>query len=223
MRRVDLAAERAGQPDLVDRVDRQVVHQQADAGVERGLRELDRADVVLGDDDPRAAGDPVVEDVAERPAVGDDPRRARGQRPVDDAVRGDDAGEEQLGDDLDDPRAADAGDARSRRRRPAKPGLVRPGVDADDLEPRLQRLAVDADALDGAGRGALAAADLGALERGAGRARRREQPVAVAQHDLGVRADVDDERHRARRGAAASARITPAVSAPTWPAMQGRT
>ena len=53
--RVDLAAERAGQPDLVDRLDPGVVHQQADAGVERGLRELDRPDVVLGDADPRPA------------------------------------------------------------------------------------------------------------------------------------------------------------------------
>ena len=84
-------------------------------------------------------------------------------------------------------------------------------------------VAVDADALDGARRGALAAADLGALERRPGRARRGEQPVAVAEHDLGVRADVDDERHRARAWCGSSARITPAVSAPTWPAMQGRT
>ena len=41
---------------------------------------------------------------------------------VDDAVGGDDAGEVQLGDDLDDARAADAGDAGARRRRSAKPG-----------------------------------------------------------------------------------------------------
>ena len=77
----------------------------------------------------------------------------------------------------------------------AKSGLVRPGVDADDPEARLERVAVDADALDGAGRGALATADLGALEGRAGRARRGEQPALVAEHDLGVRADVDDEGH----------------------------
>ena len=53
--RVDLAAERAGEPDLVDRVDPGVVHQQPDAGVERGLGELDRPDVVLGDGDPEPA------------------------------------------------------------------------------------------------------------------------------------------------------------------------
>ena len=53
--RVDLAAERAGQPDLVDRVDAELVHQQPDAGVERGLGELDGADVVLGDERCAAA------------------------------------------------------------------------------------------------------------------------------------------------------------------------
>ena len=67
--------------------------------------------------------------------------------------------------------------------------------DADDADPRLERLAVDADALDGAGRGALPAGDLGTLEGGAGRARCREQPVLVAEDDLGVRADVHDQRH----------------------------
>ena len=59
---------------------------------------------------------------------------------------------------------------------------------------RGSRVRVDADALDRAGRGPLAAADLGALEGGAGRRRGREQAVAVAEHDLGVGADVDDER-----------------------------
>ena len=53
--RVDLAAERAGQADLVDRLDPELVHQQPDAGVQRGLGELDRPDVVLGDGDARAA------------------------------------------------------------------------------------------------------------------------------------------------------------------------
>ena len=52
---------------------------------------------------------------------------------------------------------------------------------------------VDPDPLDRARRRALAAADLGALERGTRRRRRGEQEVAVAEDDLGVRADVDDE------------------------------
>ena len=109
--RVDLAAERAGQADLVDGVASELVHQQPHPGVQGGLGQLDRADVVLGDDDARTAVGRLVQDVAERPAVGDDPRRPRRDRAVDDAVGGDDAGEVQLGDDLDDPRAADAGDA----------------------------------------------------------------------------------------------------------------
>ena len=194
--RVDLAAEGAGQPDLVELVDRELVHQQPDARVERGLGQLDGPDVVLGDGDARAGPRPValVEDVAEGPTVGDDPRRACRQAAVDDAVLGDDAGQEHLGDDLDDARAADAGDAglgdAGREGR-----LVRPGVHADDPEARLERLAVDPDALDGARRGALAAGDLGALEGRTGRARGGEQAALVAEDDLGVRADVDDQRH----------------------------
>ena len=46
---VDVAAEGTGQADAVDVVDAQVVHQQPDAGVQRRLRELDRAHVVLRD------------------------------------------------------------------------------------------------------------------------------------------------------------------------------
>ena len=42
-----------GEPDLVDRVHAVRVHQQPRAGVQRGLGELDRAHVVLGDDDLR--------------------------------------------------------------------------------------------------------------------------------------------------------------------------
>ena len=53
-------------------------------------------------------------------------------------------------------------------------------------------------------------------------ARRCEQSVAVAEHDLRVRADVDDEADSSPRYGASDS-STPAVSAPTWPAMQGRT
>ena len=74
-------------------------------------------------------------------------------------------------------------------------GLVGPGVDADDPEARLERVAVDPDALDRARRGPLAATDLGTLEGRPGRARRGEQPALVTEHDLRVRTDVDDERH----------------------------
>ena len=99
--RVDLAAERAGEPDLLDCVDAGVVHQQADPRVEGGLGELDRAHVVLGDQQARPAVDlgvAVVQHVGERPSVGDDPRRSLDEPPVDDPVRGDDACEVELGD-----------------------------------------------------------------------------------------------------------------------------
>ena len=75
----------------------------------------------------------------------------------------------------------------------AEARLVRPRVAADDLHTRLERLRVDPDPLDGSGCGALAAADLRSLEGGPGRARGGDQPLAVPEDDLGVRADVHDE------------------------------
>ena len=73
--------------------------------------------------------------------------------------------------------------------------VVGPHVDADHLEARFERERVDPDALDRAGRGALAAADLRALERRPGGAGRGELAVRVAEHDLGVGADVDEQLH----------------------------
>ena len=73
-------------------------------------------------------------------------------------------------------------------------GIVRPQFAADHLEARLQGVSVDPHPLDRTRRRALAIADLRTLE---GRARRRgagEQLVLVAQDDLGVGADVDEER-----------------------------
>ena len=46
---VDMAAEGAGEPDAVDLLDAELVHQQARAGIERGLGQLDGAHVVLRD------------------------------------------------------------------------------------------------------------------------------------------------------------------------------
>ena len=62
---------------------------------------------------------------------------------VDHAVGGDHAREEELRDRLDDAAAGDPGD---RGRVEAR--LVAPPIVADHPEPRLQRLAIDADALD---------------------------------------------------------------------------
>ena len=148
--------------------------------------------------DARTAVASVAQDVAERPAVRDDPGRTRGERAIDDAVLGDDAREVQLGDDLDDPRPADAGDA-GLAGRLGEVRRVRPRLDADDPEARLERGPVDAHALDGPRRRTLSAADLGALEGRTGRAGRGEQPSLVAQDDLRVRADVDEQGHPVRQ------------------------
>ena len=96
----------------------------------------------------RMRGVTVVQEVAERPAVGDDARRPGGEATVDDAVGGDDAGQEELGDDLHDARATDAGHA-ARRGRLGEARLVRPQLAADDPEARLEGPAVDAHAFDG--------------------------------------------------------------------------
>ena len=131
---VDVAAEGAGEHDAVDAVDRVVVHEQADAGIERRLGELDGADVGLGDRDARRA---VADDIGEGAALGDDSRRARGERAVDDAVGGNDAGEKELRHRLDDAGAADAGDA-GRGHGGVEARLVRPEVRADDSVARLE-------------------------------------------------------------------------------------
>ena len=85
----------------------------------------------------------------------------------------------------------------------SKPGSSDHRSRADDLEARLERDGIDAHALDRAGRGALAATDLRALEGRAGRARAGEQAVAVAEHDLGVGADIDQQREFVAAGRAA--------------------
>ena len=75
----------------------------------------------------------------------------------------------------------------------SKPGSSDHRSRADDAIARLERYGIDADALDGAGRGALAAGDLRAFEGGAGRRGAGEQAVLRAEHDLGIGADIDDE------------------------------
>ena len=82
----------------------------------------------------------------------------------------------------------------SRRGRLGEARLVGPEIAADHLELRLERHAVDAHALDRARRRALAAGNLRALEGRAGRRGAGEQPLAIAEHDLGVGADVDQKR-----------------------------
>ena len=110
---VDVAAECAGETDAVDVVDAEPIHEQRDAGIQRRLRELNRAHVVLRDLhlDRVRTGDASMQNVGERPAVLDDARGARGQSPVEHAVLIDDPGEIHLRDHLDDAGPAHAGDA----------------------------------------------------------------------------------------------------------------
>ena len=98
--------------------------------------------------------------------------------------------------------------------------LVGPRLAADRPVAQLERLGVDPDALDRARCGPLPTRDLRAFERRPRRAGGGEQSVAVAEHDLRVRADVDDQVHDVLV-VGASDRMTPAVSAPTWPAISG--
>ena len=99
--------------------------------------------------------------------------------------------------DLDDARAADAGDAGGAARGESR--VVGPELGADDAEARLLGRGVDLDALDGAGRGALAGGDLRALEGGAGGRGAGEHPAR------GCRAG---SRRWCRRRRPASARRT---------------
>ena len=96
------------------------------------------------------------------------------------------------------PEPQDAGHT-GRGNRLVEPVLVRPFVAADDLEPRTQVGRVDAHTFDGARRGALATTDLRALEGGTGRARTGEQALAIAEHDLRIGADIDDQHRLVRR------------------------
>ena len=75
----------------------------------------------------------------------------------------------------------------------AKPGSSDQRSQPITLKRGSSVVAVDAHALDRAGRRALAAGNLRALEGRAGRRRAGEQALAVAEHDFGVGADIDDE------------------------------
>ena len=114
---VDVRTECAGEPDAIDALDAEPLHEQPDARRECRLGELDRAYVVLRDAECLRALCSTYEYVRPRRRS----RAARGERAVDDTVAADDAGEVELGDHFDDARAADAGDAGGGGRR-GEPG-----------------------------------------------------------------------------------------------------
>ena len=93
---------------------------------------------------------------------------------------GDDRRAVELGDDVDDAGAADTD------------GLL--SVRADDAERGLHGIAVDLDGFDRAVGRAHAAGDVAALKGGTGRAGAGHHKVAVAEDQLAVGAEVDEER-----------------------------
>ena len=126
-------------------------------------------------------------------SIGNDALAALGQRAVDGAVGADDAGEIHFGDHFDDSRTADPGNAEPLHRF-VEPRVVGPQLRTNDTEAGLERFAIDAHAFDRPGGGPLAAGDLRTFKGRAGRARAGEQAIAVTEHDLGVRAYIDDQR-----------------------------
>src|SRR5579872_6896680 len=188
--RIDMAAERAGQRDALGRGGAEALDQQLGAGIERRLGELNGANIGLIDHQARLA---VMQQIAEGAADRLDALILFGEGAVDHAVFGNDPGEIHLGDDFDNARAADAGNA-GRSRRFGEAFFVRPELATDHLETRLQSRAINAYPLDRARGGALAAGNLRAFEGGPGRRGAGEQAAAIAEDDLGVRADIDQQR-----------------------------
>ena len=72
-----------------------------------------------------------------------------------------------------------------------------------------------------AGGGALAAGDFRALEGRPGRQRGGQQSIAVAEDQLGIGADIDDQGNLIGKMGALGQHRCRGVG-PTWPAMQGR-
>ena len=172
-----------------------LVHQQPRAGVERGLGELDGAHVALGDEDARPSR-AVVQQVGVGAALGDAAVAAGLLGGADQAGGVDDAGEPHLGDHLDDAGAADAGDAAA---------VV--GGNAGSSDQRSQPMTRK--------RGSRVAGSISTRSIAPGAARWPEEicapskagPVgeeqastllAVAEQDLGVGADVDDQHQLVR-------------------------
>ena len=218
--RIDVAAEGAGQLDAVDMVDAELVHQQARAGVERRLGELDGAHVGLQDADlglPRAGSAP--QDVGEGAPGRHDAVAARGERAVDHAVLVDDAGEEHLADRLDDAGAADAGDA-------DVAAVVAKAGSSDQRSPPITLSAARASP------GRCARARWRRVRRAGRRrsrrprrpgrsARRRRRSRSRLPSTISALVPTSTRSVISSPRCGPSASVAPAASAPTWPAMQG--
>ena len=191
-----MGTEGTGEPHVVTLGDPGVLHQEVDAGTKSRTGELDLANVVLGDRQLRVHGAVGIgvlgtNHVSKGALVGNDPVGCRRQV-LDHAVVVTQTGQEQFADDLDDRRAAQAGDVECCGLL-GEFGLVAPYVGTDHLEAGLVRVVVDPDALDRSGGRAHARRDLRALERRAGRRGCGVGALGRAEHDLGVGADIDHQ------------------------------
>ena len=125
-------------------------------------------------------------------AVFDDSRGALRLLSVDAAIGQYDASRVHFRNRLDYARTTDTGYATAWYC-VGEAGLVGPKLATDHLESWLEGLAIDTHAFYRAGSGSLTAGDLRTFKRRAGRARCRQQPVAVADQYFGIRAHVDDQ------------------------------
>ena len=178
---VDARADAAGNVDMLENrhVHIQRREHDVDGGEDRALGADERVDVDLGDRN-FASGFALVGSCENVPAhavlvVGDSVALAD-----EFALRGDDGGAVELGNYIDDARTADA-------------DRLLPGV-SDNGELRLHRIAVNFDCLDCTVGCAHAAGDIAALKCRTGGACARHHEVAVAEDQLAVGAEVDEQR-----------------------------
>ena len=167
-----------------------MVHQRLRAGVQRRLCQLDRAHVVLSDPDLGLAGVQQIGRCGRRAGRGGCAAVASVvpsllRMPARNIASASMMPEPQIPEAL------------VRRVASAKPGSSDQRSQPITLK-RGSRVAGSMRTRSIAPGAAMAAADLRALERRPGRRRRREQTLAVAEHDLGVGADVHDQREVVR-------------------------
>ena len=122
----------------------------------------------------------------------DDPVGACSQCTVDHTIFRRNARQIHLRNDLDDARAADAGDT-DILGRILETRLIGPLVDADHLEAGFERGRIDPHPLDGTRCGSLARRDFSALKGRTRWRRSRDGLGRVAQDDFRIRADIDHQ------------------------------